>query len=103
MSNSTQTSNAASPPCTCPYTIRGFFPDAPATAALGTGDGDEYVRATINDHGLQVLPKNNIDDILYYKCDGCGTDTVAGDLCIVRRGKGKGGNVCSKCAKGVSG
>ena len=81
----------------------GIFPRCTSHGRIGTGDGDEYVMATINEHGLQVLPKKNIDDILYYKCDGCGADTVAGDLCVVRRGKGKGGNVCSKCAKGVSG
>ena len=81
----------------------GIFPRCTSHGRIGTGDGDEYVRAIINEHGLQVLPKMNIDDILYYKCDKCRTDTVAGDLRAVRRGKGKHSNVCGKCAKRASG
>ena len=81
----------------------GIFPRCTSHGRIGTGQGDEYVRATINENGLQVLPKRNIDDILYYKCDSCGTDTVAGDLRAVRRNKGDAGNVCGKCAKGESG
>ncbi len=81
----------------------GIFPRCTNHGRIGTGDGDEYVRATINEHGLQVLPKKNIDDILYYKCNGCGADTVAGDLRSPRSGKVKHRKVCSKCAKGESG
>ena len=81
----------------------GIFPRCTNHGRIGTGDGDEYVRATINAYGLHVLPKNNIDNILYYKCDGCGAYTVTGDLRSPRRGKYKNSKVCGKCAKGASG
>ena len=81
----------------------GIFPRCTKHGRIGTGHGDEYVMAIINEYGLHVLPKGNIDDILYYECDGCGTKTVAVELQTVHRNKNDSWNVCSKCSKGASG